>query len=230
MEKTSYLCPALSHSQLMRHQLLVLSLLLFSTLTMHGQTASDFRADTISDAVFSRMAGKSYPEGCPVSRGDLRILSILHYDADGRVKHGEMVCNKAIARDLLDIFRSLYEARYPIERMSLIDDYDADDERSMTANNTSCFCFRQIAGSKRLSKHAQGLAVDINPLYNPCVRKHKDGSTSVQPAVGTGYADRRRPSPYKVERGDLCYRLFVEHGFQWGGAWKSVKDYQHFER
>ena len=195
-----------------------------------GQQPEDFRVDTLSDAVFSRMLGKSFPEGCTVARSDLRLLSVLHYDADGSTKHGQMVCNKAIADDLLDIFRQLYEARYPIERMTLIDDYDADDERSMTANNTSCFCFRQVAGSKKLSKHAQGLAVDINPLYNPCVRKKSDGSTTVEPVAGAPYADRRKPSLYKLKRGDLCYRLFVEHGFRWGGAWKTVKDYQHFER
>ena len=212
----------------MRH--FIYLLLLICSLTATGQEAESFRVDTLSDAVFSRMVGKSFPEGCMVARSDLRLLSVLHYDADGSTKHGQMVCNKAIADNLLDIFRRLYQAHYPIERMTLIDDYDADDEHSMTANNTSCFCYRPIAGSKRLSKHAQGLAVDINPLYNPCVKKKSDGKTTIQPAAGAPYADRRKPSPYKLKRGDLCYRLFLEHGFHWGGAWKTVKDYQHFER
>jgi hypothetical protein len=214
----------------MRQHILVLYILLLGFLTASSQTPEAFRIDTLSNEVFSRMKGKSYPEGCTVARSDLRLLSVLHYDADGSTKHGQMVCNKAIADDLLDILRSLYEAHYPIERMTLIDDYDADDERSMTANNTSCFCYRQIAGSKRLSKHAQGLAVDINPLYNPCVKKQSDGKTNIQPAAGARYANRRQTSPYRLERGDLCYRLFVEHGFRWGGDWKTTKDYQHFER
>ena len=195
-----------------------------------GQGSDGFRVDTLSDAVFAGMAGKSFPEGCTVERGELRLLSVLHCDAEGRTLRGQMVCNKAIAADLLDIFRRLYEARYPIERMVLIDDYDADDELSMTANNTSCFCFRRVAGSKHLSKHALGMAVDINPLYNPCVRTRTDGGVTIQPAAGALYADRNRRSPYRLVHGDLCYRLFTEHGFKWGGAWKSVKDYQHFER
>ena len=33
-----------------------------------------------------------------------------------------------------------------------------------------------------------------------------------------------------IDRNDLCYRLFVKHGFTWGGSWRSLKDYQHFER
>lgn len=213
----------------MRHHVSLLLFLLACCLTVSSQVPDAFCIDTLSNEVFSRMMGKSYPEGCTVARSDLRLLSVLHCDANGHTKQGQMVCNKAIASDLLNIFRRLYEARYPIERMTLIDDYDADDERSMTANNTSCFCFRKVAGSKRLSKHALGMAVDINPLYNPCVRK-KGGKTIVQPAAGTRYADRSKTSPYMLKRGDLCYRLFMEYGFRWGGNWNSLKDYQHFER
>jgi hypothetical protein len=195
----------------------------------YGQCADSFRVDTLSDEVFSCMAGRSYPQGCTVLRSDLRLLHVLHRDAVGQVHEGEMVCNKAIAQDLLQIFRKLYDAGYPIERMTLIDDYDADDERSMTANNTSCFCYRQIAGSKRLSKHSQGLAVDINPLYNPCVRT-VDGKKDISPKAGAQWADRSVPSSYRLVPGDLCHRLFLQHGFKWGGSWKSLKDYQHFEK
>lgn len=202
-----------------------------SRLESGAVTADAFRVDTLSDDVFNRMKGKSYPEGCQLPRSELRLISVLHYDAEKRVQKGEMVCNKAIAHDLIDIFRQLYEARYPIERMTLIDDYDADDERSMAANNTSCFCYRQVTGSKHLSKHALGLAVDINPLYNPYVKRSADGKHDiVSPAAGAQYANRRKASPYKLEKQDLCYRLFLEHGFKWGGNWNSLKDYQHFER
>lgn len=115
--------------------------------------------------------------------------------------------------------------RYPIERMRLIDDYGADDERSMRANNTSCFCYRTVGSSQKLSKHAQGLAIDMNPLYNPCVK-----GSRVQPSTSLRYADRGRKFSYKIERGDLLWRLFTERGFRWGGSWRSLKDYQHFER
>lgn len=189
-----------------------------------------FSIDTIGSEVMARMVGQSYPAGCTMPVDDLRYLRLLHYDADGRVHQGELVCSKLIAADLLDIFSQLYKARYPIERMVLVDNYGADDERSMTANNTSCFCYRPIAGSKRLSKHSQGLAIDINPLYNPCVRKRSNGTTTVSPRAGRPYANRKHRGKYKLEKGDLCYRLFIEHGFTWGGNWRSVKDYQHFEK
>ena len=188
-----------------------------------------FTASVIPDSVFVRMQGHSYPEGCTLPRTDLRYLRVLHYDLDGEVQMGEMVCNKAIADDLLTIFRALYDAGYPIGQMRLIDDYDADDNRSMAANNTSCFCYRRIAGSTRLSKHSLGMAVDINPLYNPWVRTVK-GRIVVAPAEATPYADRKAIFPCKLTASDLCTHLFLQHGFHWGGFWKNSKDYQHFEK
>lgn len=207
----------------------LLLLICFLRLDTTAQTKG-FSIDTLSNTVFARMQGKSYPEGCTIKRSTLRYLQVLHYDADGKIHRGELVCHQKIAADLLDIFQKLYEAHYPIERMTLVDNYEADDERSMTANNTSCFCYRVVTGSKSLSKHAQGMAIDINPLQNPCVKKRKDGSIWVQPKAGIKYTNRNSKYPYKIEKGDLCYRLFIEHGFSWGGNWRSTKDYQHFEK
>ena len=160
----------------------------------------------------------------------LDTLQVQHIDFEGKTRQGVIICNHQITADLRDIFAELYKAKYPIERIRPISEYGDDDERSMQANNTSCYCYRPIAGSKKLSKHAQGLAIDINPLYNPCVRRQKDGTLLIQPATGKPYADRSRTFKYKIKRGDLCYRLFIEHGFHWGGSWRTLKDYQHFEK
>lgn len=213
---------------MMRRLLLICCICMAAAVATAQNTA--FKADTLSDEIFTRMAGRSFPEGCTIDRHELRYLRVLHIDHEGQVRQGELVCNRHIANDLLDIFRQLYEARYPIERIRLIDDYDADDERSMSNNNTSCFCYRSISGSQHLSKHALGMAVDINTLYNPYVKKRKDGTTVVKPAAGRPYVNRQKQFRYKIEKGDLCYRLFIEHGFKWGGNWRSLKDYQHFEK
>ncbi len=141
-----------------------------------------------------------------------------------------MVVAKDIADDVVSIFRKLYEARYPIECMLLPDRWEADDERQMRANNTSGFCFRAVAGTSMRAKHSRGLAVDINTLYNPCVKRRRNGTLFVQPATATGYVDRSKSFPYKITQGDLCVRLFKAAGFRWGGDWRSSKDYQHFEK
>jgi len=188
-----------------------------------------FYAREIDDEVFMRMYGRSYKRDCTVPLSDLRYVRALHYDAYGRILVGEMVCNKAISDDVVAVLRTLFEARYPIECMVLIDEYDADDGRSMAANNSSSFNFRRISGSDRLSNHSDGMAVDINPLYNPCVRV-RGGVTVVEPEVGAPYADRDVCFRYKIDRDDVCYREFVKRGFVWGGDWTSLKDYQHFEK
>lgn len=194
-----------------------------------GRGSSYFCQQEIPDTVFERMLGKSFAEGCIIPREELRYLRVLHYNKEGQELEGELVCHQSIADDLLDIFLELYKAKYPIERMVLIDEYDADDEASMQANNTSAFNYRWASGMRRLSRHATGTAIDINPLYNPLV-KHREGHIRVYPSNATPYIDRTKEFPYKIEKGDLCYRLFKQHGFRWGGDWKSSKDYQHFEK
>ncbi len=161
---------------------------------------------------------------------DLDTLTVLHVNAEGETCQGVIICNKAIADDLRDIFAELYRQKYPIKSIRPISEYGNDDERSMQANNTSCYCYRAIAGTTRLSKHAQGMAIDINPLYNPCVKQNKDGTLLVQPATGRPYVNRKKSYKYKISKNDLCYRLFISHGFRWGGDWRSKKDYQHFEK
>lgn len=187
-----------------------------------------FYMTEISDALFARMEGKTFKADCTLPREDLRYLHVLHVDGAGEVHEGEMVVNYHIAEDVLEILRKLYEAGYPIERMRLMDEYDADDETAMRDNNSSCFNFRFISHTTRVSKHGLGLAVDINTLYNPYT-KMADGVRIVEPATGEAYLDREADFPYKITEGDLCWQLFAEHGFIWGGSWKNRKDYQHFE-
>ena len=187
---------------------------------------SAFSADTIPEAVKLRMTGRSYPEeDAGISLSDLRYLKLLYYDFGGRVRRGEMVCNKAIADDLLYIFKELYKSKYPIASIRLIDDFDGDDQRSMEANNTSCFNYRTKTSGTSLSAHARGMAVDVNPLQNPYVK-----GEIVEPEAAREYADRTVDFPHKITDDDLCCKLFRSRGFQWGGAWNSVKDYQHFEK
>lgn len=167
-----------------------------------------------------------------ISYEDLRYMNILYYDFNGDVQTGELICNKAIAEDLIEIFYELYENEYQIESVRLIDDYNGDDTASMEANNTSCFNYRPVEGTSSLSKHALGCAIDINPFYNPYVvfNKGKAGETYISPAGSEIYADRSKVFAYKIDENDLCYKLFKEHGFTWGGNWNSCKDYQHFQK
>ena len=193
-----------------------------------------FSVREISDDLFDRMKrGNTYKDDCVVPREDLRYLLVLHKDKNGHTHQGEMVVHKLIAQDVSEIFKKLYDAGYPIERMVLPDNYLADDEIMMRDNNSSGFNFRFISHTDRISKHGLGMAVDINTLYNPYhkIVKNEDGSEAelIEPATGAPYLDRTKDFDYKIEKGDLCYTLFTEKGFVWGGDWSDRKDYQHFE-
>lgn len=189
-----------------------------------------FTCQPLPDDIFQIMQGKSFKADCTVPRAQLRYLTCLHIDLQGRIFVGEMVVNECIAESVLSILHQLFEARYPIERMRLIDYYDADDEQSMCANNSSAFNFRYVSHTRNISKHGLGMAVDINPLYNPYHKILANGTEVIEPATGARYLDRQQDFPYKIVKGDLCYRLFKQHGFVWGGDWTNRKDYQHFER
>ena len=189
-----------------------------------------FYVTEILDDIYDRICGKSYIDNEKIELDSLRYVRVLHYGFDGKVYVGELIVNKAIADDILDIMYELYLERYPIERMILVDEYNADDELSMNANNTSAFNYRMISGTNKLSNHSYGMAIDINPLYNPYVRTAKDGTILCSPENAIEYADREKEFSYKINHDDLCYKVFKKYGFDWGGDWNSKKDYQHFEK
>lgn len=188
-----------------------------------------FYVNELDQDVINRITGKSYKEGADIPYGDLRYIRLLHIGFDGQSYIGEMIVNKAIAEDVIDIFKELYSIEYPIEKMLLIDDYDADDLKSMADNNSSAFNYRLIEGTSRRSVHSDGLAIDINPLYNPYVRT-RDGKMEVLPENALEHVDRSRENIYYIRKDDPLYKAFTSRGFTWGGEWKNSKDYQHFEK
>jgi len=198
--------------------------------------AEGFFYHDLTDEIITAITGISYPiseeTALAISYDDLCYMNVLHYDFNGEVQMGELICNKKIAQDLIEIFHELYLNEYQIERIKLIDEYNGDDTASMLDNNTSCFNYRVVEGTASLSKHAMGCAIDINPFYNPYVVFNKDGTgeTYISPEGSEIYADRSQNFPYKIDENDLCYKLFKEHGFVWGGDWNSCKDYQHFQK
>lgn len=209
-----------------------LAVLILLLLGLTGAAYGDggFYITPITEGIYQRIIGKSLKPGALIKVSDLRYVHVLHVDFDGNTASGELICNRAVADDIMSVFMELYEAGYPIEKIRLVDEYDADDELSMQDNNSSCFNYRVVKGTTRVSNHGKGAAVDINPLYNPCVRVKSDGQITVEPADGLPYTDRSRDFPHKIDENDICYRIFKKYGFQWGGSWSNPKDYQHFEK
>ncbi|MFA9463676.1 MAG: M15 family metallopeptidase [Velocimicrobium sp.] len=188
-----------------------------------------FEVLDISNSIFLRIKDKSYKENCDIPLEELKYLKVSYYGFDGKPHVGEIIVNKAIAEDTIHIFQDLYDVKYPIEKIKLVDEYDADDNASMEDNNTSAFNFRYIEGTNTESNHARGFAIDINPLYNPYVRV-VNGTETVLPVTAKVYADRTRECAYFIKKDDICEQIFEKYGFTWGGEWTTKKDYQHFEK
>jgi hypothetical protein len=183
------------------------------------------RAERLDAATRERMRGVSWHRGCPVGFAALRLLTVSHWGFDGGVHRGRLVVNRDAAAAMLAAMRSLYELRYPIRQMRLVDAYGADDRRSMAADNTSAFNCRFVAGSGGAwSEHACGRAIDLNPLENPYVT----ASGYVSPPAGAPYADRSRHVHGLIHRGGPVVKAFAAVDWEWGGNWPWPKDYQHF--
>ncbi len=189
--------------------------------------AEGFYYEPLSEEIKVKISGKSFQENDLIDYSDLRLVTVRYIGFDDMEHEGMLIVNVQVADDVAAIFKDLYDARYPIEKILLIDEYNADDEASMADNNTSAFCFRQIDGQETISDHSYGIAVDINPLYNPYVRSGF-GERNVLPVNAGTYADRTVDFPHKIVPGDVCYNAFVSRGWKWGGEWDSPKDYQHF--
>ncbi|MGI9610445.1 MAG: DUF4214 domain-containing protein [Acidimicrobiia bacterium] len=167
--------------------------------------------------------GVSWREGCPVPPQDLRLLRFSHVDFGGQSRPGELVVHADRAVDVLIVFRRLYERHYPIQSIRTIDEFGGSDDASMEANNTSGFNCRSAVGGSTWSQHAYGRAIDINPLVNPYVK-----GALILPPTGAPFVDRSTHNPSLIREGDIVVRSFDAIGWQWGGRWRTVKDYQHF--
>lgn len=186
-----------------------------------------FYYEPISDGLREYITNKSFKANDKIHYSDLRHVVVKYVDFNGQTSEGELIVNVLAADDVLAIFKELYDVSYPIEKIRLIDEYNADDDASMSDNNSSAFNYRTIDGTNEISDHGYGIAVDINPLYNPYVRKGF-GDRNVLPVNGSAYADRNASFEHKIVKGDVCYQAFVKRGWKWGGEWDSPVDYQHF--
>ncbi|HFU77057.1 MAG TPA: M15 family peptidase [Epsilonproteobacteria bacterium] len=173
----------------------------------------------------------SWHKGCPIELNELSYVKVKYYNFDSQESTGALIVNNKIADITCKIFQELYNIKYPIEKIHPVSYYNANDELSMKNNNTSAFNCRLMTGSSsKWSNHSYGLAIDINPLINPYLSKHGN----VSPKNAKRFVLRKHTSnnvfdKAKLVKGDTTIKVFKHYGFIWGGDWKSIKDFQHFE-
>ena len=186
----------------------------------------------ITPQIKQRMVnGGSYKSYCPISLNDLRYIKLKYIGFDNKEHTGELIVNKSIAKDIVNIFRELYNIKYPIKQMRLVSDFGASDYNSIEADNTSAFNCRYVDGTKKWSNHTYGKAIDINPIENPYVSN--SGHTSHKksyPFVARVRANNSLAFKAMFLRDDKAVKIFKKYGFRWGGDWRCCKDYQHFDK
>jgi len=154
-------------------------------------------------------------------RANLVLMDVRYYSFDGREHQGQLLIHKDLRREIDEIFIELAKSKFPVAKVIPVSNYGFSDELSMEDNNTSAFNYRVIADTTKLSNHALGRAVDINPLLNPYIR-----NGIVEPR-GAKY-DPNVPGTIVAE--GVVVGAFKKRGWSWGGDWNSLKDYQHFEK
>ena len=154
------------------------------------------------------------------------LLDVEYYSTDNRLHQGQVVINKLIAQDIQEIFRLIKDIRFPIHQAIPIATYEWNDNRSMSANNTSGFCYRKIAGTDMMSYHATGCAIDINPAFNPLIWNPPFDSKPHQPQ-GAVY-DIKRPGTFHLEH--PVVQEFINRGFIWGRFLDKYDDNHHFHK
>lgn len=147
---------------------------------------------------------------------DIVKLEIPFINFDGEEKLGIIEVHKDVKDEVVKIFSEIKEIAFPIFKMETVDNYDFDDEKSVVANNTSAYNFRFVSGTTKLSDHAIGLAIDINPKQNPWV--HPSALNKFPYILG---------EKGTIEKGDDVVSIFEKYGWSWGGNWRNP-DYQHF--
>ncbi|MFZ2322986.1 MAG: M15 family metallopeptidase [Ignavibacteriaceae bacterium] len=151
----------------------------------------------------------------------LSLVDVEYFSFDGKLHKGQIVVNKSVVKDIKEIFEFIKKSKFPIEKVIPVAKYNWSDEASMNDNNTSAFNYRKVAGQKVLSPHAYGLAIDINPLQNPLIKRNY---------ISPSRAFYNEKVPGTILKNSKLVKEFQNRGWQWGGRWKSSKDYQHFQK
>lgn len=180
----------------------------------------------VSAAYQRQMIGVSWRRGCPVAIRDLRIIRMTYWGFDRKPHSGQLMVHRDVAHSVVGAFRRLYDNRFPIRRMRLIEAYRGSDDKSMANDNTSAFNCRPVTGTtNRYSVHSYGRAIDVNPVENPYVR-----GRTVLPRAGAKFLNRSNVRPGMIVRRSVVVTAFRKGHMGWGGDYRTLEDYQHFER
>lgn len=157
-------------------------------------------------------------------------ITVEYINFDSKFEKGIIEVNSDVTKDIIDFFELALIMRSPINLVARASDdsFEWDDDKLMSSNTTSGFNYRTVAGTNELSLHVQGLAIDVNPFQNPCL-KYFEGIETIVPNVSS--YNMNRPGTFYSNHPLVMF--MIERGWEWGGDWLPESgrvDYQHFEK
>jgi hypothetical protein len=199
----------------MKTTILIIAFIITTTLLGGGLTIVDSKM-SFEEATKGTKAPKELLDS-------IVLLDVVYYSTDNKKHQGQILVHKSVEEDVKYFFQMAMEEKFPIKQVVPIVKYKWDDDASMSANNSSAFNYRFIAGTTRLSNHSFGKAIDINPYFNPVIYKDPPktspkGAKYIPGNPGVFTADGRIVKEMKAR------------GWRWGGDWTSLKDYHHFDK
>jgi hypothetical protein len=207
--------------------ILPVSLLVLSA--VHSQDSIGTYENPVIDSNMSfEQALDGLSRDCPLYiRNRQRLINVRYYSFDNKIHQGQLVVDKDLVNDIEFAFHEALKERFPIfsvipvSHISFRKNGKWDDDLSMKANNTSCFNYREITNSQRISLHAYGRAIDINPVQNPYINGavKLPANSNYNPAAGG-----------TLTRENIIVKSLLSRGWVWGGNWSVPKDYQHLEK
>jgi hypothetical protein len=179
--------------------------------------------ETAVASVTAAELGASWHAGCPVGPENLRRVTVTFVGFDGASHTGAVVVHADVANDVVEVFRQLHAARFPIRKMKpIFTQAEYEDFETLDDNSSGFSCRNAVdaGAAPHWSNHAFGLAIDVNPIENPYLNGGR-----VLPSAGAAYTDRGNVRPGMAVEGSVIVQAFRSVGWDWGA---SFRDYQHF--
>jgi len=194
-------------------------LIFFGTVSMYSSISDSDEIIVDSNLTFEQaVQGSNAPKQIIDS---LVLIDVLYISEDKKIHQGQLLINKVVEKDIKEMFDMMLKMQFVIKKVIPINIYKWSDDESMEDNNTSAFNYRFISGTKRLSNHSFGRAVDINPKWNPVI--YKNGKL----APKNGSYDMNRPGTFYSEH--PVVHEFKSRKWRWGGQFNKYKDMHHFD-
>lgn len=195
---------------------------------MNAHLLSILMAGSLATAGEDRLVDCRFPRDSAIGRttpaklaASLEVREVGYLGFDGKRHQGQIVCERGVCQELVDWFSRMERSGFPFRSVCPISKFGGSDSASMAADNTYVFANRGIWGSHEPSWHAQGRALDINPLENPAFKRGK---------VIPPNAVQRPGTPGTLSDTSLAVKCLREIGWKWGARWRRVQDWQHFQK